>query len=61
MVLSRNIEEILVAVFKSKFLWLYEVVPAPEFPGAARYISVLQAMGKQFVLRRFRGAFSKPC
>ena len=35
----------------------YKLVPAPEFPDTARYISALQEMGLELVLQRFRNVF----
>ena len=42
MALSRNSEEIHMAVLD---IMQYELGPAPEFPGMARYISLLQEIG----------------
>ena len=54
MALSRNIEEVHMAVLN---ICQYEVVPIPEFPGTARYISASQGMGKNSCCGVFTAPF----
>ena len=42
------------------YITKYELVFIPEFPGTANYISALQEMEWDLVLRWFRSAFLNP-
>ena len=53
-----NIKEIHMAVLN---IMQYELVPAPEFPGTAHFISASQEMGYKLALWCVHGIFLKPC